>query len=127
MRREELRAVPSRAPHHPVDPQVSGPAPPPARRSAGFLHRLRKAAMPPPVSVPAHELLTIRVTVAPPAVVTAAGEVDSCSAPLLAAALQAAADQARAGTEILADLSAVTFLDSAGVHVLADAHRRVTA
>jgi anti-sigma B factor antagonist len=83
--------------------------------------------MPPPVSVPAHELLTIRVTVAPSAVVTAAGEVDSCSAPLLAAALQAAADQARAGTEILADLSAVTFLDSAGVHVLADAHRRVTA
>jgi len=54
--------------------------------------------------------------------VTVAGEVDSSSAP----SLRTSVDQAFAAgaAEITVDLDAVTFLDSAGLCVLAGAHRR---
>nr|WP_239521783.1 STAS domain-containing protein [Geodermatophilus sabuli] len=53
---------------------------------------------------------------------TVTGEVDSSSAP----ALRAALDTALAGgaRELVVDLDRVTFLDSAGLCVLAAAHRR---
>lgn len=57
-------------------------------------------------------------------VLTAAGEVDSTSAPVLRGRLDAALD---AGTpEVTVDLHGVTFLDSAGLCVLAAAHRRAS-
>jgi anti-sigma B factor antagonist len=54
--------------------------------------------------------------------VTAAGEIDSTSAPVLRGHLDSILETA-AG-EIVVDLVAVTFLDSAGLCVLAAAHRR---
>jgi anti-sigma B factor antagonist len=57
--------------------------------------------------------------------VTAAGEVDASSAPQLAAVLEGViTDTSR---EVTVDLNGVTFLDSAGVHLLAAAYRRATA
>jgi anti-sigma B factor antagonist len=54
--------------------------------------------------------------------VTAVGEVDSSSAPALRSRLDEALD---AGVpELTIDLTGVTFLDSAGLCVLAAAHRR---
>jgi anti-sigma B factor antagonist len=72
---------------------------------------------------PASELVTIDVSVAGPAtVVTAAGEIDSTSAPLLRQHLDALLD---AGVdELTVDLRQVSFLDSAGLCALATAHRR---
>ena len=59
---------------------------------------------------------------APSVVVTAAGEIDSTSAPVLRQHLDALLDgDVR---ELTVDLGQVTFLDSAGLCVLADAHRR---
>jgi len=79
--------------------------------------------MPLPVCVATDELLTLTVTEhAASAVVTAAGEVDSCSAPWLAAALEDAF--ADGVLELTVDMTAVSFLDSAGVHTLAAAYRR---
>jgi anti-anti-sigma factor len=52
---------------------------------------------------------------------TAAGEIDRASAPILAAELQEAID---AGADlILVDLGDVTFMDSSGVHALVTAHQ----
>jgi len=59
------------------------------------------------------------------ALVTAAGEVDSCSAPRLAAELEDAI--AGDALQVIVDLTAVTFLDSVGVHALAAAYRRAEA
>jgi anti-sigma B factor antagonist len=76
-----------------------------------------------PIHRPANDLLTVEVSEpAPFARITAAGEIDSSSAPLLREQLEALLD----GTlsELTIDLSAVTFLDSAGLCVLAAAHRR---
>ena len=69
------------------------------------------------------ELVTIDVSVTGPAtVVTAAGEIDSTSAPLLRQHLEALLDgDVR---ELTVDLGQVSFLDSAGLCVLATAHRR---
>jgi anti-sigma B factor antagonist len=54
-------------------------------------------------------------------VVAVAGEVDIASAPALRSELETALD---AGTpELWVDLCATTFMDSSGVHVLADAQR----
>jgi anti-sigma B factor antagonist len=50
------------------------------------------------------------------------GEVDSASAPTLRRELDSALDATPA--ELVVDLDAVTFLDSAGLSVLATAHRR---
>jgi anti-sigma B factor antagonist len=79
-----------------------------------------------PVVDPAEELLALTITSdAWSAQVTAAGEVDTCSAPRLAAALDTAV--AGGAREVTVDLNAVTFLDSAGVHVLATAYSRARA
>jgi len=69
------------------------------------------------------ELVSIAVSgVAPEIRVTAVGEIDSSSAPLLRKHLDAILDgDVR---ELTIDLHGVTFLDSAGLCVLASAHRR---
>ncbi len=72
---------------------------------------------------PSGELVTIDVSVSGPAtVVTAAGEIDSTSAPLLRQHLEALLDGDI--RELTVDLGQVSFLDSAGLCVLATAHRR---
>lgn len=82
----------------------------------------RKAAVPLPVFEPTAGPLTLTLTREDRRTqISAAGEVDSCSAPRLAAALgRALADGAR---EVAVDLHAVTVLTSAGVHALAAACR----
>jgi anti-sigma B factor antagonist len=69
------------------------------------------------------ELVTIDVSTAGPAtVVTAAGEIDSTTAPVLRQHLDSLLDgDVR---ELTVDLGRVSFLDSAGLCVLATAHRR---
>jgi anti-sigma B factor antagonist len=77
----------------------------------------------PSLDSPSSELVTIDVSVAGPAtVVTAAGEIDSTSAPVLRQHLEALLDSDVG--ELTVDLRRVTFLDSAGLCVLATAHRR---
>jgi anti-sigma B factor antagonist len=72
---------------------------------------------------PAAELVTINVSMSGPTmVVTAVGEIDSTSAPLLRQHLDALLD-GDVG-ELTIDLGQVSFLDSAGLCVLATAHRR---
>jgi anti-sigma B factor antagonist len=58
-------------------------------------------------------------------VVRAFGEIDSSSAPALRAELATVLDLAP--PEIVLDLCGITFLDSAGLSVLAAVHRRATA
>ena len=72
---------------------------------------------------PTTELVSVDVSGSGPVVcVTAAGEVDSTSAPVLRQELDALLDgDVR---ELTVDLGRVTFLDSAGLCVLAAAHRR---
>ena len=73
-----------------------------------------------------NELLAVEISSDGPAVrVIARGEVDSASAPLLRAEIDVVLDDGP--TQIVIDLDAVTFLDSAGLSVLAGAHRRATA
>jgi anti-sigma B factor antagonist len=68
------------------------------------------------------ELVSVDVSVTGPgAVVTAVGEIDSTSAPVLRERLDALLEGEV--TEFTVDLTAVTFLDSAGLCVLAAAHR----
>jgi len=72
---------------------------------------------------PTGDLVTIDVSVdGPVTVVTAAGEIDSTSAPVLREQLEALLDSDV--HEVTVDLGRVTFLDSAGLCVLATAHRR---
>jgi anti-sigma B factor antagonist len=72
------------------------------------------------------DLVSIDVLIDGSAVrVTAAGEIDSSSAPVLRGRLDAALDGGV--EELVVDLSQVTFLDSAGLCVLAAAHRRAGA
>jgi anti-sigma B factor antagonist len=69
------------------------------------------------------ELVTIDISgVGPYVRLTAAGEIDSSSAPVLRQHLETVLDTEV--TEITVDLSGVTFLDSAGLCVLAAAYRR---
>jgi anti-sigma B factor antagonist len=69
------------------------------------------------------DLVTIDVSVAGAAmIVTATGEVDSTSAPVLRQHLDALLDGEV--DELTVDLRQVSFLDSAGLCVLATAHRR---
>jgi anti-sigma B factor antagonist len=76
-----------------------------------------------PLHRPANDLLTVEVTEsAPLARLTVTGEIDSSSAPLLREQLDALFDGEL--SELTIDLSSVTFLDSAGLCVLAAAHRR---
>ena len=74
-------------------------------------------------SPPISDLVSIDVTDSGPTVlVTAAGEIDSTSSPVLRQRLDDLLDgEAR---ELTVDLGGVTFLDSAGLCVLASAHRR---
>jgi anti-sigma B factor antagonist len=75
------------------------------------------------VNPPTSELVTVDVTATGPAVrVTAAGEIDSTSAPVLRARFDSLLDDSV--EEVTVDLTQVTFLDSAGLCVLAAAHRR---
>ena len=80
------------------------------------------ASLDPPVS----DIVSFSVSVVDSvARITAAGEVDSSSAPMLRAELDSALDgDVR---ELVIDLDGVTFLDSAGLSVLAGAHRRSLA
>ena len=69
------------------------------------------------------ELVSVDVSLTGPgAVVSAAGEIDSTSAPVLRERLESLLE-GEIG-ELTVDLTAVTFLDSAGLCVLAAAHRR---
>ena len=68
------------------------------------------------------ELLSLHVSSAPGVVVTADGEIDSTSAPELRQRLTEILDDDV--TEFTVDLRQVSFLDSAGLCVLAGAHRR---
>jgi anti-sigma B factor antagonist len=72
------------------------------------------------------DLITLDVTsVGTAARVIAQGEVDSSSAPLLRAEIDGVLDAG--ATELVIDLDGVTFLDSAGLSVLAGTHRRAAA
>ncbi|MFP5373051.1 MAG: STAS domain-containing protein [Actinomycetes bacterium] len=72
---------------------------------------------------PPSDLLTVEISEpAPTARVTVAGEIDSSSAPLLREQLDTLFDSPL--RELTIDLAGVTFLDSAGLCVLAAAHRR---
>jgi anti-sigma B factor antagonist len=69
------------------------------------------------------DLVSVDVSLSGPgAIVTAAGEIDSTSAPVLRDRLDALLDDQVA--DVTVDLTGVTFLDSAGLCVLAAAHRR---
>jgi anti-sigma B factor antagonist len=69
------------------------------------------------------DLVTVEVTTSAAAArVSAAGEIDSTSAPVLRERLDALLDGD--AEEFVVDLAQVTFLDSAGLCVLAAAHRR---
>ena len=75
------------------------------------------------VDPPTSELVTVTVSTSDTVVrVTVAGEVDSTSAPVLREQIDAVIDSG--APEFVVDLVQVTFLDSAGLCVLAAAHRR---
>ena len=77
----------------------------------------------PSLGPPADELVSIDVVESGSTVsVTAVGEIDSTTAPLLREQLDLILD--RGVPEFVVDLGRVTFLDSAGLCVLAAAHRR---
>jgi anti-sigma B factor antagonist len=77
-----------------------------------------------PLSSTTSQIVSFAVSSADAVVrVTAVGEVDSSSAPLLRAELDTALDAGEL-RELVVDLDGVTFLDSAGLSVLAGAHRR---
>lgn len=76
-----------------------------------------------PSTEPTSDLVTIDVTESDgSARLTAKGEIDSSSAPTLRSRIDAVLDGDV--QELTVDLDAVTFLDSAGLCVLAAAHRR---
>ncbi len=75
------------------------------------------------VDPPTSELVTVTVSTSDTVVrVTVAGEVDSTSAPVLREQIDAVIDSG--APEFVVDLVQVSFLDSAGLCVLAAAHRR---
>jgi len=72
------------------------------------------------------DLVTIQLSGEPGSPrLTASGEIDSSSAPVFRQHLETFLDAG--ATEITVDLTGVTFLDSAGLCVLAAAHRRAAA
>lgn len=74
---------------------------------------------------PASELVTIDVSdMGPDVRVTATGEIDSTSAPVLKDRLDALLDTG--ARDLVIDLTGVTFLDSAGLCVLAATYRRAS-
>jgi anti-sigma B factor antagonist len=77
----------------------------------------------PSLEPPISELVTIDVSASGSGtIVTAAGEIDSTSAPVLRQHLDALLDGVVG--DLTVDLRQVSFLDSAGLCVLATAHRR---
>lgn len=75
------------------------------------------------VDPPTSELVTVTVSTSDTVVrVTAAGEIDSTSAPVLREHLDIVLESG--APEFVVDLVQVSFLDSAGLCVLAAAHRR---
>ena len=75
------------------------------------------------VDPPTTELVTVTVSTSDTVVrVTAAGEIDSTSAPVLRENLDIVLESG--APEFVVDLVQVSFLDSAGLCVLAAAHRR---
>jgi anti-sigma B factor antagonist len=77
-----------------------------------------------PIHRPPTDLLTVELSdPAPQARITVTGEVDSSSAPVLREHIDALLEGQL--SELTIDLAGVTFLDSAGLCVLAAAHRRV--
>jgi anti-sigma B factor antagonist len=79
-----------------------------------------------PIHRPATDLVTVEITdPAPMARITVTGEVDSSSAPVLREHLDTLLESPL--SELTIDLAGVTFLDSAGLCVLAAVHRRVGA
>ena len=77
-----------------------------------------------PIHRPATDLLTVEVSdPAPMARITVTGEIDSSSAPLLREHLDTLLESPL--SDLTIDLVGVTFLDSAGLCVLAAVHRRV--
>jgi anti-sigma B factor antagonist len=82
--------------------------------------------VPLPVSDPTDQLLTLTVARdGRRAHIWAAGEVDTSTAPRLAAALDGAL--ADGAPEVAVDLAGVTLLTCAGVHALAAGHRRAAS
>jgi anti-sigma B factor antagonist len=78
------------------------------------------------VDSPTSDLVTIDVTASESVVrISAAGEIDSTSAPVLRDRLEAVL--AGDVEQFVVDLVGVTFLDSAGLCVLAAAHRQAAA
>jgi len=97
----------------------SWPGRSPDRFPASERQLVTASSLDPPLS----DLVTVAVTeVGTTAVVTVTGEVDSFSAPVLRGELDAVLDLGAA--EVVVDLCRVDFLDSAGLAVLAGAHRR---
>ncbi|MGZ4508851.1 MAG: STAS domain-containing protein [Blastococcus sp.] len=75
---------------------------------------------------PPSDLVTIQLSGTPASPrLTAVGEIDSSSAPVFRQHLESVLESE--ATEITIDLTGVTFLDSAGLCVLAGAHRRAAA
>lgn len=69
------------------------------------------------------DLVTVEVSGDPATpTLTATGEIDSSSAPVLRTRLERVLDEHP--TALTVDLNGITFLDSAGLCVLASAHRR---
>ena len=78
-----------------------------------------------PIDRPTSDLISIDVSdLGAGVIVTTVGEVDSTSAPVLRERLDAVLEGG--AQEITVDLAAVTFLDSAGLCVLAAAYRRAS-
>jgi anti-sigma B factor antagonist len=101
-------------------PHGSAANPGPAHRPEG--HLVTAAPFP-----PTSDIVRLSVSSSDAVVrITAVGEVDSSSAPLLRTELDTVLDGGQL-EELVVDLDGVTFLDSAGLSVLAGAHRRATA
>jgi anti-sigma B factor antagonist len=78
-----------------------------------------------PIDRPTSDLVAIEISPPGPSVrVTAVGEIDSTSAPVLRDRLEYLLDGD--AQELTIDLTGVTFLDSAGLCVLASAYRRAS-
>lgn len=76
----------------------------------------------------AQDVLTVRRELTPElAVVSAVGEVDLGTAPILEQELLGVVEAVSTPTMVVADLSGVTFLGSTGLAVLTDCHHRCAA
>jgi len=92
---------------------------------AWYINRLEAHMTASSLDIGDTDLVRIEVVGEKPHVrLVASGEIDSSSAPTVRAALDEALDTGC--TDLTVDLTGVTFLDSAGLCVLAAAHRRAT-